>query len=103
MNCEVAHERIVLAAYGELTDEQAHELERHLATCAECSHERQQILAVKILAAAHPIIEPEANLIARSRLRLEEALDALPPKRWYQRFGERIAKNVASLQAAPVA
>jgi len=27
MNCELAHERIVTAAYGELPDEQMHELE----------------------------------------------------------------------------
>ena len=31
MNCELAHERIVTAAYGELPDEQIHELERHMA------------------------------------------------------------------------
>lgn len=103
MNCEVAHERIVLSAYGELTDEQAHELERHLAACPECSHERQQILALQTLVAVHPVIEPDANLMARSRLRLEEALDALPPKRWYERLGQHIVRNVASLQAAPVA
>jgi hypothetical protein len=93
----------VLAAYGELTDEQAHELERHLAACPECSRERQQIQALLALAAIHPVIEPEANLVARSRLRLEEALDALPPKRWYERLGQRIVNNIASLQAAPVA
>ena len=28
MNCEIAHERIVAAAYGELPDEQIHELDR---------------------------------------------------------------------------
>jgi hypothetical protein len=103
MNCEVAHERIVLAAYGELTDEQAHELERHLAACPDCSHERQQILALQALAAVHPVIEPDANLVARSRLRLEEALDSLPPKRWYERIGQSILRNVAGLQAAPLA
>jgi len=103
MNCEVAHERIVLGAYGELTDEQAHELERHLASCPECSHERRQVLALQSLAVAHPIAEPDANLIARSRLRLEEALDALPPKRWYQRLGQSFARSVAGLQASPVA
>ncbi len=103
MNCEVAHERIVLGAYGELTDEQAHELERHLAACPECSHERQQVLGLQTLATVHSVIEPEANLVARSRLRLEEALDALPPKRWYERLGQSIVNNVTSLQAAPVA
>ena len=36
-------------------------------------------------------------------MRLEEALDAIPPKRWYERLGERILNNFARLQAAPVA
>ncbi len=103
MNCELAHERIVLAVYGELSDEQIHELDRHLIGCPDCEQERQQLLAVKILAAAHPVLEPDANLVARSRLGLEEALDALPDKRWYERFGQRMLNSFASLQAAPVA
>jgi anti-sigma factor RsiW len=103
MNCELAHERIVLAAYGELPDEQTHELDQHLAGCAECREEREQLLALKTLAAAHPVAEPPANLVARSRLRLEEALDALPPKRWYEQLGQGILNNFAGLQAAPVA
>jgi hypothetical protein len=103
MNCELAHERIVTAAYGELADEQTHELERHLAGCPDCRKDREQLLALKILAEAHPVAEPAANLVARSRLRLEEALDALPPKRWYERMGQRMMNNWASLQAAPVA
>jgi hypothetical protein len=36
-------------------------------------------------------------------LRLEEALDALPPKRWYERLTQRMTNNFAILQAAPVA
>ena len=103
MNCELAHERIVLAGYGELPDEQVHELERHLAGCHECSHERQQMEALKTLATAYPVIEPDPNFVTRSRIRLEEALDALPPKRWYERFSQRLVNNFASLQTAPVA
>jgi anti-sigma factor RsiW len=103
MNCELAHERIVTAAYGELPDEQMHELERHMTGCPDCHLEREQLLALKVLADAHPVMEPPANLVARSRLRLEEALDALPPKRWYERLTQRMMNNFASLQAAPVA
>jgi anti-sigma factor RsiW len=103
MNCEVAHERIVTAAYGELPDEQTHELERHMASCPDCENEREQLLAMKVLASAYPLVEPGPNLIARSRLRLEEALDALPPMRWYQRLAQRMINNFASLQAAPAA
>ncbi|MGC1421496.1 MAG: HEAT repeat domain-containing protein [Terracidiphilus sp.] len=103
MNCELAHERIVLAAYGELPDEQAHELDRHIVACSECGQEQQQLLALKTLATAYPVAEPDPNFITRSRMRLEEALDALPPKRWYERFGQRILNNFSNLQAAPVA
>jgi anti-sigma factor RsiW len=103
MNCQLAHERIVTAAYGELSDELTHELERHVAACAECRKEREQVLALKTLASAHPVLEPGPNLTARARLRLDESLDALPPKRWYERLGERILGNFSSLQAAPVA
>jgi hypothetical protein len=103
MNCELAHERIVLAAYGELPDDQVHELDRHIVACSECSQERQQLLALKTLATAYPVIEPDPNFVTRSRIRLEEALDALPPKSWYERFGQRILNNFSNLQAAPVA
>lgn len=103
MNCELAHERIVLAAYGELPDELVHELERHLTHCQACSEERDQLQAVRTLAALYPAVEPPANLVARSRLRLEEALDALPPKRWYERWSQHILNNFAQMQSAPVA
>ena len=103
MNCELAHERIVLAAYGELSDELVHELERHLTHCNACCEERDQMHALRTLAALHPAVEPPANLVARSRLRLEEALDALPPRRWYDRWGQAVINNFARMQSAPVA
>jgi anti-sigma factor RsiW len=103
MNCELAHERIVTAAYGELPDELVHELERHLLSCAACQGEREQLQVLKLLADAYPVLEPEANLVARSRLRLDEALDALPPRGWLERFGQRVRNGFASLTAAPVA
>jgi anti-sigma factor RsiW len=103
MNCKHAHERIVTAAYGESAADEMQELERHLAKCPECREEREELLAVKLLAEAHPVLEPDANLVARSRMRLDEALDALPPCRWYERLGQRLMNNFASLQAMPVA
>jgi hypothetical protein len=103
MNCELAHERIVMAAYGELPDDAAHELDRHLASCPECHKVREQLRALKLLADAYPVEEPDANLAARSRLQLEEALDAIPPKTWLERFVQRLSNNFASLLAAPVA
>jgi hypothetical protein len=103
MSCQLANKPIVAAAYGELAGEQMRELVRHMGGCAECHKEWEQLLALKLLADANPVLEPEANLVARSRLRLEEALDALPPWRWYERLGQRLMNNFANLQAAPVA
>lgn len=103
MNCELAHERIVMAAYGELPDDATHELDRHLAACNGCAEERDQMRAIKILADAYPVQEVPANLVARSRIRLEEALDALPPKRWFERVFQRVRNSAATLQSAPVA
>ena len=91
------------AAYGELADEQTRELERHLAECADCRAEQEQLLALKALVDANPVLEPDANLVARSRQKLEEALDALPPRRWYEWLGQQMRNNFASLRAAPVA
>jgi anti-sigma factor RsiW len=107
MNCELAHKRMVMATYGELADAEAHELNRHLSSCAECGQQWAQLEALKVLAGALSVEEPGANLVARSRLRLEEALDALPlerwPMLWLGRLGQRMRNGLASLQAAPVA
>lgn len=103
MNCELAHERIVMAAYGELADDAAHELERHLASCRGCAEEQQQLQAMRLLADAYPVHELEPNLVARSRMRLEEALDALPPKRWFERLLQMLRNNAANLRSAPIA
>jgi anti-sigma factor RsiW len=103
MNCAEIHEKVVLAAYGELPDDQAHMLSLHLASCSECREEQEQLLALKTLSAAYPVLEPNANLVARSRTRLEESLDALPPKQWYDRLGDWMTRTATGLQSAPVA
>jgi hypothetical protein len=103
MNCAEIHEKVVLAAYSELPDDQAHLLALHLAGCAECRQDRDQLLALKTLSAAYPVLEPNANLVARSRTRLEDALDALPPKRWYDRVADWMTRTATGLQSAPVA
>jgi len=103
VTCAEIHEKIVLAAYGELPDDQAHALSLHLAGCAECRQDQEQLLALKTLAAAYPVIEPNANLVARSHTRLEDSLDALPPKQWYDRVADWMTRTATGLQAAPVA
>jgi len=103
MNCELARERIVAAAWQELSDEHAHELERHVSACPVCQRECEQVLALKVLMDANPVQEPAPNMVARARLRLDEMIDTLPPKRWYERWSTLAWNNFARLQSAPVA
>ena len=67
MKCQIAQEQIVAAAYGELAEEQARELERHVAVCPECTEEHEQLLSLKALADASPVLEPDANLVLELR------------------------------------
>jgi hypothetical protein len=94
---------VLLAAYSELPDEQLHALSLHLAGCAECRGEQEQLQALRTLSAAYPPLEPNANLVARSRTRLADALDALPPKQWYDRLADWMTRTATGLQSAPVA
>ena len=103
MKCELAHEWIVAGAYGELEDEQLHELNRHLEGCAGCRGEREQLEALLTLAGALPVLEPEANLVARARMRLDEALDALPPRSWQARLMGSVRNGLAGMIGSPVA
>jgi uncharacterized protein YbaA (DUF1428 family) len=46
---------------------------------------------------------PSPNLVARSRTRLAEALDTLPPMHWYERMAQWLTRTAGGLQAAPAA
>jgi anti-sigma factor RsiW len=92
-----------MAAYGELADEHRHQLELHLAGCDDCRQEQARLLAMKTLADCWPMVEPSPNLVARSRARLDDALDSLPPLSWYQRMAQWLNRTAGSLQAAPAA
>jgi len=103
MKCELAEETIVMAVYGELPDDRAPQFEQHLAACERC---RQEFEAVKALSKAMsllPLEEPTPNLIARSRLRLEETLDALPRGSWLVRSWRRLGEGLGRLRGAPAA
>jgi hypothetical protein len=103
MNCELAQERIALAAYGELPDDAAHELNLHLSRCEDCRKEMRQVEALQQLMELSPVEEPSANLLARARMRLEESLDALPERSWFSRLLQSFSTGAARLRTAPIA
>ncbi|HEY3616063.1 MAG TPA: HEAT repeat domain-containing protein [Candidatus Sulfotelmatobacter sp.] len=75
MKCEWVKENIVLEVYGELADDARHELEQHVARCADCAAELKAEQDFHALLARDRAADPTANLVAASRMRLQEALE----------------------------
>jgi hypothetical protein len=101
MNCDGARDSMILAAYGELPDAQTVGLEQHMSGCEECMEElstlRQMVAAMEL----NPMLEPDPNLVAQSRMRLDEALDAIPQHGFLTRLRANAAAWLGHLQGAP--
>ncbi len=101
MNCEAAQQHIVLAQYGELPDELQSVLDRHLQNCEGCRREWNALLLLQDELALDPVVEPSPNLLTASRVRLDEALDAMPPRSLGQRFAGNAFRWLGFLQGSP--
>ena len=101
MRCEDVQGSIVLAQYGELPDELQLPLEQHLESCAECRREWNAHLALNEVLALHPVIEPSPNLLAASRMRLDEALDAMPARSFGQQLWANTFRWLGYVKGAP--
>jgi hypothetical protein len=102
MNCEGAQENIVLAVYGELPDDRAHQLEQHLAQCDRCRQEMEALAGLQKAMSVLPMVEPSPSLLARTRLRLDEALDAMPHGGFFLRRWQSFRRGLGWLVSAPV-
>ena len=78
MKCEWVRENIVLHVYGELADDARHELEQHIARCADCALELKAEQNFHALLAQDRAEDPTPNLLASSRMQLQEALETAP-------------------------
>ncbi len=101
MKCEVAQQNILLALYGELPDELGGTLDRHLSSCETCARELNALRALDEHLALHPVAEPSPNLLAQSRLRLDDALDQLPPHGFLTHLRVSFYNWMGHLQGAP--
>jgi anti-sigma factor RsiW len=91
MKCEWVRENIVLEVYGELADDARHELEQHVARCADCAGELKAEREFHALLAqdraSDPLLsEPSPNLVAASRMRLQEALETAKQGSFFSRL-----------------
>jgi hypothetical protein len=104
MKCEEAKEQLVMLAYGELSDEEQAELELHLHGCGECESEAVEVSSFRTMMAADELPAVNPNLLAASRLKLDEALDeasASTAGTWMMRFRASIVGVWQHLYAAP--
>src|SRR5712672_402391 len=87
MKCEWVRENITLHVYGELADDARHELEQHVARCADCAAEVEA--------------EPTPNLLAASRMRLQEALETAEQGRFWHRLAFDPANWLRQVRFSP--
>jgi hypothetical protein len=101
MKCQSARDCIVLLHYGELPDELAGVLEQHLIGCEDCSEEIEAFRALEERLALLPVVEPSPNLLAQSRMRLDDALDMIPPHGFVTRLRTNFYRWLGNVQSAP--
>jgi hypothetical protein len=103
ISCDAAHDQITLLLYGELSDEACHQLEQHLAGCSECRDELEVTRALSSAMAILPVREPSPNLVAQTRMKIDEALEQVPQDTWLTHLRRSIATDFRLLRTAPVA
>jgi hypothetical protein len=86
MKCEWVQENILLYVYNELADDARYELEQHLGRCPECASELKSARAFHATLSKLPVEEPSPNLLAASRMRLQERLETAPQGGFWQRL-----------------
>lgn len=86
MKCEWVRENIVLFVYNELADDARYELEEHLRRCAECTAELKASRKLHNMLSQLPVEDPTPNLLAASRMRLQEALETAPQGGFWQKL-----------------
>jgi HEAT repeats/Putative zinc-finger len=101
MKCEWVRENITLHVYGELADDARHELEQHVARCADCAAELKAEQEFHALLSQERAAEPTANLLAASRMKLQEALETAEPGGFWQRLAFDPANWLRQVRFSP--
>jgi hypothetical protein len=101
MKCELVKNNLNLYLYDELPDDARHEVETHLASCAECSAEAHTTrMFLQALTDAKPQ-DPSASLLAASRMKLQESLESAEQSRGWSRFTVDIAGWMNQMRFSP--
>ena len=101
MKCEWVKENIVLEVYGELADDARHELEQHVARCADCAAELKAEQEFHALLVQDRAADPSPNLVAASRMRLQEALETAKQGSFFSRLAFDPANWLRQVKFSP--
>ena len=86
MKCEWVQENLLLYVYDELADDARYELEQHVMRCADCAAELKSNREFHARLTQRPVQEPSANLLAASRMRLQESLETAEQGGFWQKL-----------------
>jgi hypothetical protein len=86
MKCEWVKENLLLYVYDEVADDARFELEQHITRCTNCSAELASLRAFRSSITQPLVQDPSPNLLAASRMRLQEALETTQQNGLWQRL-----------------
>ncbi len=86
MKCEWVQQNLLLYVYDELADDARYELEQHVARCADCAAELKANREFVTKVSQFAVSEPSPNLLASSRMRLQESLETAKQGGLWQRL-----------------
>jgi hypothetical protein len=101
MKCEWVQENILLFIYNELPDDARYELEQHLARCTDCAAQLKASRQFHAALSQFPVEEPSPNLVASSRMRLQESLETAEQGGLWQRMIFEPAAWLHQIRFAP--
>lgn len=101
MNCEWSQQNLLLYAYDELPDDARYEMEQHLSRCPGCAAELKLTRELHAKLSTHAMQEPSPNLLASSRMRLQEALEITPRGGLWERLTFDPAAWLRQMKFAP--
>jgi hypothetical protein len=101
MKCEWVKSNVVLYVYNELADDARYELEQHVGRCADCAAELKSTQEFQTAFSSAPVEEPSPNLLAASRMRLQESLETATQGGFLHRLAFEPAMWLRQIRFAP--
>jgi anti-sigma factor RsiW len=101
MKCDWVRQNILFYVYNELEDDARYEVEQHLGRCPACATELKVTRKFHAELSELPVAEPTPNLLASSRMRLQEALETTRPGAFWQRLILEPALWLRQIRMAP--